>query len=138
MILVGSTQIWQVLPFFSQNLPEQILGGYARDKIIDFRFSPALESNSNRPFLFLHKACKREITTNYRGSPTSTVSTSTNSTCTHFQKAPMKFHLYDFASKSSTCTNSTNTIFHHCSPTNTKFNGIQFLLVSACFENCAL
>ena len=84
----------------------------------------------------------------YRGSPTSTVSTSTNSTCTHFEKALPKFNLYDFASKSPTCTNSTNTNCHQSpplvlsrslhtffprshpalfalkSPTTTKFNGI--------------
>ena len=57
-------------------------------------------------------AVKVKRTVNYRGSPTSTVSTSTNSSSTHFQKALIKFHLYDFASKSPTCTNSTNTILY--------------------------
>ena len=52
----------------------------------------------------------------YRGSPTSIVSTSTNSTCTHFQEALPKFNLYDFASMSPTCTNSTCTISNQ-SPT---------------------
>ena len=48
----------------------------------------------------------------YRGSPTSTVSTSTNSSCTHFEKTLIKFNLYDFESKSPTCTISTNTNCH--------------------------
>ena len=55
---------------------------------------------------------RRQRLEKYRGSPTSTVSTSTNSTSTHFQKALMKFNLYDFASKSPTCTNSTSTNCH--------------------------
>ena len=48
----------------------------------------------------------------YRGSPTSTVSTNTNSTSTHFEKSVLKLQLYDFESKSPTCTISINTICH--------------------------
>ena len=40
----------------------------------------------------------------YRGSPTSTVSTSTNSTSKQFQKILVKFHLYDFPLKSPSTT----------------------------------
>jgi hypothetical protein len=68
----------------------------------------------------------------YRGSPTSTVSTSTNSTNTHFQKAPMKFNLYDFASKSPTCTNSTNTILHQSPPLVLKGTGF-----AQCSSSCS-
>ena len=65
----------------------------------------------------------------YRGSPTSTVSTSTNSSSTHFWKGVIKFNLYDFASKSPSCTNSTNTILHQSPPL--ILNGIWFALFPA-------
>ena len=46
----------------------------------------------------------RSRQTLYRGSLNSTVSTSTNSTSTRFQKVHIKFHLYDFALKSPSST----------------------------------
>ena len=83
----------------------------------------------------------------YRGSPTSTVSTSTNSTCTDFLKAFLKFHLYDFASKSPTCTNSTNTVLHQSPPLvltikvshyhETQLCGLHFFLLwDFCYFHC--
>ena len=66
-------------------------------------------------FFFGGDASKKRMKTSrleVMGSPTSTVSNSTNSTSTHFQNPPMKFNLYNFAYKNPTCTNSTYTILH--------------------------
>ena len=52
----------------------------------------------------IQKYVLKKVENIYRGSPTSTVSTSTNSSSAHFQKVLMKFHLYDFPLKSPSST----------------------------------